>query len=50
MQAQPQPRSSKTGGGESLATFSRKAVDFRRIIIHVINIGRSQFSDDCHVI
>ena len=31
----------KTGGGESLVTFARKAVDFRRIISHVINEGDS---------
>ena len=28
----------KTGWGESLATFTRKAVDFRCVIIHVINV------------
>ena len=33
------------GGGESLVTSAGKAVDFRRVIIHVINVGRSHFSD-----
>ena len=38
------------GGGESLVTSAGKAVDFRCIIIHVINVGRSHFSNNCHVI
>ena len=42
--------SSKTGVEESLVTFVRKAVDFRRIIVYVINVGHSHFSNDCHVI
>ena len=46
----PQALSSKTGGGESLVTFARKAVNFRCVIIHVINVGRSHFSNNCHVI
>ena len=32
------------GRGESLVTFATKPVDFRCIIIHVINIGCSHFS------
>ena len=33
----------KTGGGESLVTFARKAVDFRHVISHVIIEGHSYF-------
>ena len=40
----------KRGGGESLVTSAGKVVDFRRVIIHVINVGRSHFSNNCHVI
>ena len=43
----PQALSSKTEGGESLVTSARKAVDFRHVIIHVIN---AHFSSNCHVI
>ena len=39
----------KTGGGESLVTFARKAVDFRRVISHVINEGHSYFCGKCRV-
>ena len=43
----PHPRaiSSKRGGGgrESLVTSTRKAVDFQRVIIHVIIVGHSYF-------
>ena len=50
----PQALSSKKGGwggvGESLVTSARKAVDFWHIIIHVINVGHSHFSNNCHVI
>ena len=40
------------GGGESLVTFVRKAVDFWLVIIHVISVGRSDFSNliNCHAI
>ena len=34
-------------GGESLVTFARKAVDFRRVIIHVINEGHAYFCGKC---
>ena len=51
MQAQPQPHSqilsSKTGGGESLVTFLRKAVDFQSVVIHVTKVAPSQFSSNC---
>ena len=47
----------KQGEGESLVTFARKADDFQFVIIHVINIGCSQFSNilscdlvSCHAI
>ena len=40
----------KNRGGESLVTFTRKAVNFQHVIIHVINAGRSHFNNDCHVI
>ena len=40
----------KTGGGESLVTSTVKAVDFGRVIIHVIYKGHSHFSTICHVI
>ena len=40
----------KKGGGESLVTSAGKVVDFRRVIIHVVNVGRSHFSNNCHVI
>ena len=33
-----------------LVTFVRKAVNFRHVIIHVINIGHSHSSNNCHVI
>ena len=39
----------KTGGGESLVTFARKAVDFQRVIIHVINEGHAYFCGKCRV-
>ena len=34
----------------SLLTFAGKAVVFRHVIIHVISVGRSHFSNNCHVI
>ena len=40
----------KRGGVESLVTSARKAVDFRHVIIHVIIVGHSYFSNNCHVI
>ena len=43
-----QALSSKTRGGESLVTFARKAVYFQRVI-HVINVGRSYFSNNCQL-
>ena len=39
----------KREGGESLVTSARKAVDGRGVIIHVIIIERSYFSNICHV-
>ena len=39
----------KTGGGESPVTFARKAVDFRRVISHVINEGHSYFCGKCAI-
>ena len=42
--------SSKAGREESLVTSVRKAVNFQRIIINVVNVGHSHFSNDCHVI
>ena len=38
------------GGGGSLVIFARRAVDFRRVIIHVLNVGHSHFSNNCHAI
>ena len=35
---------------ESLVTFMRKAVGFQCVIIHVIDAGRSHFSNNCHAI
>ena len=46
----PRSQASKTGGGQSLVTFARKAVDFRCVIIHVIKVGHSRFSSNCHLI
>ena len=40
----------KQGGEESLVTSAEKAVDFRRVIIHVIYNRHSHFSAICHVI
>ena len=40
------PRSSQIWGGESLVTFTRKAVDFRCMIIHVINIEHPHCSNE----
>ena len=36
-------------GGESRVTSAGNAVDLRRVIIHVINIGFSHFNSNCHV-
>ena len=33
-----------------MVTFERKGVDFQRVIILVINVGCSHFSNNCHVI
>ena len=43
-----QALSSKMGGEEGQITFMRKAVNFQRVIIHVINVGRSHFSNERH--
>ena len=44
-----QALSSKNGGGESLVTFARRAVDFWHVIIYVINEGHSYFCGKCRV-
>ena len=45
-----QALSSKWGGGESLVTFAGKAVNLWCVIIHVIYVGCSHFSNNFHVI
>ena len=42
------PRVSPQKRGEEI--FTGKAVDFRRVIIHMLNVGRSHFSNNCHAI
>ena len=37
-------------GEKNLVTSVRKTVNFQCIIICVINVGHSHFSNDCHVI